>query len=133
MLKPSEYSRPTQTIENNLIILTPEIENKLENMSTDLLTKTVIDYEKYKYDITVRNKAEEILFKRGVLIETKVITKTHPVKNSNVLLFYFLILLSTAGFIYFQYHPSYLLSTLSFILFGVIWLFRYYYINNQNK
>ncbi|ELY2018557.1 hypothetical protein SL053_002486 [Flavobacterium psychrophilum] len=132
MLKPSEFSRTTQKIENNLIKLTPEIEKKLENMSTDLLTKTVIDYEKYKYDITVRNKAEEILNKRGVLLEKKVITETQLVKNSNVFIFYFLILLFIAGYIYFQYHPSYLLSTLSFILFGVIWLFRYYYINNKN-
>ena len=49
------------TVKVKKIILTPEIEKKLDNMSNDLLTKTAIYYEKYKYDISVRNKAEEIL------------------------------------------------------------------------
>lgn len=116
----------------NKTILTPEIETKLENMSTDLLCKTVIDYEKYKYDIDVRNKAEQILNNRGYFLEVEKITESNPIKKSTKFFYYFLLLMSATGFIYFQYFPSYILSYLSFILTAVILLYRYYYINNKH-
>ncbi|WP_310555553.1 hypothetical protein [Flavobacterium sp.] len=131
MLNQSESLKTTQKIENKLVVLTPEIEKKLENMSTDLLSKTVIDYQKYKYDISVRNKAEEILNKRGFVIEKEIIPQPDPIKSSTLFFYIFLGASYVGLYIYFQDHPSYFLSYLSYILVGVIWLFRYYYINNK--
>lgn len=125
MLKPSESFKTTSKSESKNIMLTPEIEKKLENMSIDLLFKTVVYYEKYKYDISVRNKAEEILKRRGVLIETKI-EEINPAEKSIKILVYSLGLLLAIGLVYLKYNIPPFYYPLFSILSATIWLLSYY-------
>jgi hypothetical protein len=133
MLKTSEFSKTTSKLESNKIILTLEIEKKLENMSTDLLSKTVIYYENYNYDISIKIKAEEILSKRGVSIEIEeIITTTKPAVNGLKIVYGLLVLLFIAGYIYFKNNPSIYFSTISIILCATIWIVKYYIKNEKH-
>lgn len=131
MLKSSESFKATSNSKSKKIMLTPEIENKLENMSNDLLYKTVVFYENYNYDFSIRNKAQDILHKRGISIEIIVDKNITPVKKSSIIIYLFLIVLLIVGYTYNNYIPSRYLFFLIIILSTIIWLFRYYYIDNE--
>lgn len=109
------------------IVLTPDIEKKLEVMSDELLIKTVTYYQKYNYDVSVKNKASEILKKRGVSIESAEVVNSPSKHILNYLRWIALLLFLIIGLtIYMQFYPNKILSLFRFLLIGIFLIIIYW-------
>lgn len=106
------------------IMLSSEIEKKLERMDDDLLLKTMLFYKDFNYELKIKKKAEEILKSRGISVES-VQFGYSEIPKINIFLYgllLFLILLLIGLIIYLQYNPSHILSWITMLLLGLILL-----------
>lgn len=106
------------------IMLSSEIEKKLERMDDDLLLKTMLFYKDFNYELKIKKKAEEILKSRGISIES-VQFGYSEIPKINIFLYgllLFFILLLIGFIIYLQYDPSHILSWITMFLLGLILL-----------
>ncbi len=131
MLKHSKFFNSNSKPKTNVIMLTLAIENKLYNMSNDLLIKTVTDYKKYKYDISIKNKAEEILNKRGVYIEENIVEEVKPPLKLKIISFTLRVFLIVGAIIFYVNIPRKTMYYISFYLFPTYYILSYYI--NKNK
>ena len=109
------------------IQLSPEIETKLERMSTDSLLETTIFYKDYNYEIGVKRKAAQILRKRGVEVESATVRENGTAKNADLIYLFICIglLVSIGVYFYIQFDPSRNLYSIYLLSVGLILIIAY--------